>query len=85
MEENSLMLTESGDNRGMIDEINPADLVDEVLVEVIWSELDGRIDREQVRETALIIAQEFTDATVTAFVPLFIRRRTFERLKLLID
>ncbi len=85
MEENSLMLTESAENRGMINDADVADLVDDPVIEAIWSDLDGRVDREQVREVALNVAQEFADATVTSFIPLFIRRRTYERLKLLID
>lgn len=85
MEENSLMLTKSAENRGMINDADVADLVDDPVIEAIWSDLDGRVDREQVREVALNVAQEFADATVTSFVPLFIRRRTYERLKLLID
>lgn len=79
------MLTNTGHNRGMIDDVHLNDLVDDAIVDAIWSDLGGRIDRERVRETALLVAQDFTDATVTAFVPLFIRRRTFERLQLLDD
>lgn len=83
MEESSLMLTDTENNHGMIDDVHLADFVDDAIVDAIWSDLDGRIDRERVRETALLIAQDFADATVTAFVPLFIRRRTYERLRLL--
>lgn len=64
---------------------DPAELVDTAIVEAIWSDLDGRIERKQVYETAVAIAQSFAGATVTTFLPLFIRRRTYEQLKLLID
>lgn len=85
MEENSLMHAKYDDNHDMIDEANPVDFIDEAIVEAIWSDLDGRIDREQVLETALAVARDFTDASVTTFIPLFIRRRTYERLKLLVE
>lgn len=85
MEENSVIMSNSGDNHGIINDANLASFVDDTIVEAIWSDLEGRVDREQVREVALDVAQDFADATVTSFVPLFIRRRTYERLKLLVE
>lgn len=85
MEENSVIMNNSGDNHAMIDEADLADLVDDTIIEAIWSDLEGRVDREQVRQVALDVAQDFADATVTSFVPLFIRRHTYERLKLLVE
>lgn len=85
MEENSLRMNNSGDNHVIIDESDLAGLVDDTIIEAIWSDLEGRVDREQVRRVALDVAQEFANATVTSFVPLFIRRRTYERLKLLVE
>ncbi|MFW6069396.1 MAG: three-helix bundle dimerization domain-containing protein [Chloroflexota bacterium] len=78
-------MNNSGDNHGIINEADLAGLVDETVIEAIWSDLEGRVDREQVRQVALDVAQDFADATVTSFVPLFIRRRTYERLKLLVE
>ncbi len=78
-------MNNSGDNHGIINEADLASYVDETVIETIWSDLEGRVDREQVRQVALEVAQDFADATVTSFVPLFIRRRTYERLKLLVE
>lgn len=83
MEQNPLMFTESEDNEKFISEEPLTDFVDESLIDDIWRDLDGRIDRDQIREVATKVAREFVDATVTSFVPLFIRRRTYERLKLI--
>jgi len=87
MEENLLMRADSGENHGIISQadLSGVVLVDETVIEAIWSDLDGRVDRERVREVALTVAQDFVDVTVTSFVPLFIRRRTYERLKTLIE
>lgn len=78
-------MNNSADNHGIINEADLASFVDETVIEAIWSDLEGRVDREQVRRVALDVAQDFADATVTSFVPLFIRRRTYERLKLLVE
>lgn len=78
-------MNSSDDNHGIINEADLANFVDETVIEAIWSDLEGRVDREQVRQVALDVAQDFADATVTSFVPLFIRRRTYERLKLLVE
>ena len=85
MEDNSLILAESGDIDDITDEINLADLVDEAMIDAIWSDLDGQIDREQVRQTAQTVAQSFASAAVTTFIPLLIRRRTYDRLKSLLE
>lgn len=82
MEQNPLMFTETEDN-DQFHEDNLTDFVDETLIDDIWRDLDGRIDRDQIREVATKVAREFVDATVTSFIPLFIRRRTYERLKLI--
>lgn len=85
MERNSLMHTESVNDNRALNEVDLTELVDETIVEGIWNDLDGQIDRDQVREVAFDVAHEFTNATVTAFIPLFIRRRAYERLKPLVD
>lgn len=82
MEQNPLMFTETEDNDQFHEE-NLTDFVDETLIDDIWRDLDGRIDRDQIREVATKVAREFVDSTVTSFIPLFIRRRTYERLKLI--
>lgn len=54
--------------------------VDDVLVDRIWCDLGKRIPHEYIRQVALEIAAEFREAKVTAFVPIFIRRQTLQRL-----
>ena len=54
--------------------------VDDQLVDEIWKELGGRVERARVYAVAQEAEREFRDATVTLFVPLFIRRLTSERL-----
>jgi len=55
--------------------------VDDLLIEQIWLDLSGQVPRKQIRQAALEIASEFQNATVTTFVPIFIRRLTRERLQ----
>ena len=73
------------DFAGMTDKIeddrSPTEYVDDALVEAIWSELAGVADRETIREVAADVAVEFRRASITQFVPIFIRRRTVERLR----
>jgi hypothetical protein len=53
----------------------------ESVVEGIWRDLDGQVTHEQIRQAASEVASEFQDATITAFVPIFIRRLTREKLR----
>jgi hypothetical protein len=59
--------------------------VDDSLIEQIWQDLGGRVTREHIREIAAEAAAEFRTATVTSFVPIFVRRRTRERLQMLTE
>jgi hypothetical protein len=43
--------------------------------------MDGQVTREQIRQVVTEIAAEFRSATVTAFVPILIRRRAREKLE----
>ena len=61
------------------------DCVDEALVEAIWRELEGYAEREKIREVATEVAAEFQRASITQFVPIFVRRRTVERLRSSVD
>ena len=54
---------------------------DDWLIEQIWHDLDGQVTREQIRQVVIEIADEFRSATVTAFVPILIRRRAREKLE----
>lgn len=75
-EEKSLLLTIAGTNH---DGLN--DYMDDSLIEQIWHDLDGQVARERIRQVVAKIAAEFRAATVTAFVPIFIRRRAREELE----
>ena len=54
---------------------------DDTLVELIWKELNGRVDREQIRQAILKVKATYQDATVKTFVPIFIRREVLEMLQ----
>ena len=54
--------------------------VDDQLVDEIWEDLGGCVERAQVYEVAREVESEFEDATVKMFIPIFIRRFTRERL-----
>jgi len=57
------------------------DYVDDALVETLWKDLDGQVSRQQIATAASQIAAKFEKVTVTAFVPIFIRRQALEYLK----
>lgn len=51
------------------------------LIELIWHDLHELISRRRVADVAHRIAAGFGDATVTAFIPIFVRRATCEWLR----
>ena len=57
------------------------DYVDDALVETLWQDLDGQVSRQQIARAVTQIAARFEKATVTAFVPIFIRRQALEHLR----
>jgi len=57
------------------------DYVDDALVEMLWKDLDGQVSRQQIARAVSQIASRFDEATVTAFVPIFIRRQALEYLR----
>jgi hypothetical protein len=56
------------------------DYVDDALVETLWQDLDGQVSRQQIARAVTQIAARFEKATVTAFVPIFVRRQALEHL-----
>ena len=54
---------------------------DKALIESIWKALDGRVDREQIRQAILEAAAGYQNASVKTFIPIFIRRDVLQRLK----
>ncbi len=59
---------------------NKPNLLDDV-IEQIGRDLGGQISPARIREVAAEVAARFKDARITAYLPIFIRRRTCERLK----
>ena len=67
-----------------IDDGDVVNCVDDSLIEQIWRDLGGQVSRERIHQIATEAAAEFRTATVTAFVPILVRRRTRARLEMLI-
>lgn len=68
----------------MIVETKQHDVMDNVdgsLVDTLWRDLGDQVSREQIARVVTEIAARFQTATVTAFVPIFIRRRALEQLR----
>lgn len=51
------------------------------IIEKVWQDLDGQMPREQISRVVDEIALEYQDATVKAFVSIFVHRQALERLK----
>lgn len=51
------------------------------LIEQTWREFGGKIPRQHIREVVFETTARFAGATVTAFIPILVRRFTRERLK----
>jgi hypothetical protein len=60
-------------------------MLDDGLIEELWRDLNGAIALEKIRQVAKEVAEEYEGAPVTTFLPIFIHRRTRERLKSVID
>lgn len=52
-----------------------------LLVEKLWHDLNGQVSREKIARSITQTAERFRDASVTAFVPIFIERFALEQLK----
>jgi hypothetical protein len=57
------------------------EIVDDALVETLQQDLDGQVSRQQIVRAVNEIAARFEKATVTAFVPIFIRRQARKQLE----
>jgi hypothetical protein len=51
------------------------------LLQQIWHDVDEKVSLARVGEVAFQFADKYREATVTAFIPLLIRRMTKERLQ----
>jgi hypothetical protein len=54
--------------------------VDEELVEQIWQEVQGKVSRTQIHQMVMEATSEFANATITTYVPIFVRRQVREWL-----
>ena len=53
----------------------------ESLVDQIWTDLGGAVSRLAIRRKVAEVSPAFQDARITAYVPIFVRRRTVEQLR----
>ena len=53
----------------------------ESLVEQIWTDLGGQVNRLAIRHQVADVVPAFQDARITTYVPIFVRRRTVEQLR----
>ena len=65
--------------------VDAVDQVDQTFVDDLWQNLEGKISQDQIRKIAIEIAEEFQDATITAYIPILLRRRVRDRLKRIIN
>ena len=61
--------------------VNAPDYLNDAFIEKLWYEFDEQVTREQIRHVAAEVAGQFKDATVTTFIPIFIYRETYEKLR----
>jgi hypothetical protein len=59
--------------------------LDDEIIEEIWRDFDGRVDRGHIRRVATEVIGEFSGATITNFIPIFLQRITRERLRIAIQ
>jgi hypothetical protein len=53
----------------------------ETLIDQVWNDLQGQVSRATIQQALLEIIPKYQDATVTTFVPLFIRRDAVNTLR----
>jgi hypothetical protein len=53
----------------------------EVLIDQVWNDLQGQASRDAVRQVLLEVIQEYENATITTYIPIFIRRDTVDILR----
>jgi hypothetical protein len=53
----------------------------ETLIDLVWNDLQGQVSRAAIQQVLLEIIPEYENATVTTFVPIFIRRDAVDTLR----
>jgi hypothetical protein len=79
------MTAPTSDGNSNLDNREIPNLLDDNLLEEIRRDLDERFTIAEIRKIALEVSAEFKDAIVTAFLPIFIYRRTREKLQRMLD
>jgi len=59
--------------------------INDSLIEQIWYDLQGQVDHKQIYQVALQEAVKFRDVAIRNFVSNFVRRRTYKRLKSMLN
>lgn len=72
-------------NDSEVRELQTASLLSDDLLKEIWIDLDKRYSIDKIREVAAETTSDFQDAVVTAFLPIFIYRKTREKLLVMLD
>jgi len=54
---------------------------DNALIESIWEELNGRVDRDNINQAVLEARARYQNAAIKTYLPIFIRRDVLARLK----
>lgn len=54
---------------------------DNALIESIWEELNGCVDRENISRTILEAKARYQNAAINTYLPILIRRYVLERLQ----
>jgi hypothetical protein len=66
---------------GTAQRIGPDTLDVDSLVEQIWVDLDGNVERGVVERTVKDVLAGFRDVRVRSFLPIFIRKEVMDRLR----
>ena len=53
----------------------------EALLERIWNYLGGTVSRSNIRQVLAEVIPNYESARIQAFVPIFVQKRTVERLR----
>jgi hypothetical protein len=60
---------------------NTSGYIENALIESIWKDLNGCVEREYIRRVVLEARARYEHATIKTFIPIFIRRYVLKRLQ----
>lgn len=79
------MAVQSGDTNSGLANRDILNLLDDQILEEIKQDMDGMFTTGEIRTIAQEICAEFEGAIITSFLPIFIYRRTREKLTRILD